>query len=312
MKKLLKFLLFRKIIPITTLLLTGIILEANAQYFGNSSQVSDPFESQYFTNRYLANPSMAGIDSGLTLNAAYRQQYSGMAGSPVTEAFSGDYNPGKRVGLGLIAYNDNAGLINRTRLALTYAYHLPLNNFEQQLHFGISAAFAHSSLDTKGITGDPTDPAIAQFNARKNTFEVDYGMAYTDPHITLQASLFNVLGYAEKLGDNTADVSTFYAAAAYKFYFEGTLNSVEPEMAFQGVKNYNSILNVGANLVMLRHILNFTAMVGTQGNVSLGTGVTYKNLLSLQLFYLSQTTQLRNYTNGNFEIALSLFIPRKK
>lgn len=312
MKILLKFLLPCRVSAVATLLLTGVFMKVNAQYFGNSSQVSDPFESQYFTNRYLANPSMAGIDSGLTLNAAYRQQYSGMPGAPVTGAFTADYNPGKRVGLGLIAYNDKAGLINRTRFAMTYAYHLPLNRFNQQLHFGISAAFAHTSLDPKGITGDQTDPAIAQFNARKNTFEVDYGMAYTDPHITLQASLFNVLGYAEKSGNNTADISTFYAAAAYKFNFEGTVNSIEPEAAFQGVKKYNSLMNVGANLILLHRILNFTAMVGTQGNVSLGTGVTYKNLLGLQLFYLTQTTQVRNYTNGNFEMALWLFIARKK
>lgn len=312
MKIFLKLFFCKKPVFITGWILTCCIIEANAQYFGNSSQVSDPFQSQYFANRYLANPSMAGIDSGLTLHAAYRQQYSGMPGAPVTEAFTAGYNPGKRVGLGLIGYNDKAGLINRTRFAITYAYHLPLNNEGQNLHFGISAAFAHTSLDPKGITGDQTDPAIAQFNARKNTFEVDYGMAYTDPHITLQASLFNVLGYMEKLGNSTADVSTFYAAAAYKFTFGGTVNSVEPEVAFQGVKNYNSILNIGANLVMLHHILNFTTMVGTQGNVSLGTGVTYKNRLGLQLFYLSQTSKLRSYTNGNFEIALSLFLARKK
>lgn len=312
MKILLKLFFSKKSVLLTGWILACFMIEANAQYFGNSSQVSDPFESQYFANRYLVNPSMAGIDSGLTLNAAYRQQYSGMPGAPTTTAFTADYNTGKRVGLGLIGYNDNAGLIGRTRLALTYAYHLPLNSFEQQLHFGISAAFVHTSLDPKGITGDQTDPAIVQFNARKNTFEVDYGMAYTDTHITLQASLFNVLGYMEKLGTSTADVSTFYAAASYKFDVEGTVNSIEPEMAFQGVKNYNSILNVGANLLMLHRILNFTALVGTQGNVSLGAGVTYKEILGLQLFYLSQTTQLRNYTNGNFEIALSLFLARKK
>ncbi|TAM99427.1 MAG: type IX secretion system membrane protein PorP/SprF [Chitinophagaceae bacterium] len=312
MKIFLKLFFCKKPVLITGWILTCFTMEASAQYFGNSSQVSDPFESQYFTNRYLANPSMAGIDSGLMLHAAYRQQYSGMSGAPVTGVFSADDNPGKRVGLGLIAYNDKAGLINRTRFAITYAYHLPLNNQEQNLHFGISAAFAHTSLDTKGIIGDPTDPAIAQFNERKNNFEMDYGMAYTDPHITLQASLFNILGYVSKFGNNTADVSTFYAAAAYKFTLEGTVNSLEPEVAFQGVKNYNSILNIGANLIMLQHILNLTAMVGTQGNVSLGTGVTYKNKVGLQLFYLSQTTKLRNYTNGNFEIALSLFLARKK
>lgn len=309
MKLLLNFL--RSTLPLwfSVFILTGAALQANAQQ--NSSAVIDPFESQYFTNRYLGNPSMAGIDSGLHLNAAYRQQFNGIPGAPVTQAFSADYNPGKRVGLGLIAYNDKAGLINNTRFAVSYAYHLPVGDYGQQLHFGISGAFAHTQLDPKGIVGDQTDPSIATFNGRKNTFEIDYGMAYTDPHLTLQASLSNLIGYVKHFNNTTADVATFYTAAAYKFTLNGAINSIEPQVSVRGIKNYNSIVDAGINLTMFRHILDIYGMYHSSGTYSTGVGLHYKDILYIQGSYLSKMKGLEDYTDGNFEVDLTISLFRK-
>lgn len=299
------------------IILTGFIfitatIPCSAQEWGSSSAISNPFISQYFTNRYLSNPAMAGLDSTLNLNIAYRKQFTEIPGAPVSEAFTADYNPGKRVGLGLIAYNDEAGLISRTRFALTYAYHLPIGEWGQQLHFGISAAFAHNQLDPEGIVGDQTDPAIAKFNGRRNAFEADYGMAYTDPHITLQASLTNLISYFKNADNSTANVATFYAAAAYKFTFHGVVNSIEPQVSLLGVKKYNSILNAGANLTMFHHILNIFAMGRTSGNFSGGVGLNYKNILHIQGAYLSSTKGLRDYTDGNYEIDLGISLFGRK
>lgn len=294
------------------LLFTGcFFIVAPAQDFGNSSPVTNPFSAQYFTDRYLANPAMAGSDTALNLNAVYRQQFSGMPGAPVSEAFTADYNPGKRVGLGLTTFNNTAGLISRTRFALTYAYHLPIGQEGEQLHFGISGAFAHNQINPKGIVGEQNDPAIAEFNARKNTFEADYGMAYTDPHITLQLSLINLIGYFQHVNTTTSDVSTLYGAFSYKIFFNGAVNSIEPEVAFQGVKELNSVLNAGANLVMVHHILNFFVIGNTLGGVSGGVGITYRNKLHIEGSYLSQTSGLRNYTNGTYEVGISLAITGK-
>jgi len=282
------------------------LVPATAQERSNAEV--DPFQSQYFHNRYLGDPAMAGVDPGLRLNAAYRQQFNGIPGAPVTQAFSADYNPGKRVGLGLIAFNDKAGLINSTRMALTYAYHLPIGAYGQVLHFGISGAFAHHQLDPKGIVGDQSDPAIAEFNGKKNAFEVDYGMAYTDQHITLQASLVNLVDYMKHFNNTTADVATLYAAAAYRFTFKetGAVNSLEPEVAVRGIKNYNSIVDAGANLVMFHRILNIYGMYHTSGTFSTGVGLNYKDLLYLEGSYLSKPSGLADYTDGNFEIDLTI------
>ena len=283
-----------------------------AQEVGRTVQVVDPFEAQYFTNRYLGNPAMAGLDSTLNINASYRKQFTDMPGAPVTEALTADYNPGKRVGLGLMAYSDKAGLINQTRLALTYAYHLPVGDFGQQLHFGISAALSYARLDAKGIVGDETDPAIAEFNGRKNAFEVDYGMAYTDGNITLQASLQNLVGFMKHFEETTAEVSTFYVAAAYAFHFQGVVNTIEPQVSLRGVKQYNSIVDVGANLTMFHRILNIYGLMHTSGNFSTGVGLNYKGMIYVQGSYLSKTKGLRDYTSGNFEIDLQISLFGKR
>lgn len=297
---------------LTILVLLMAATQTFAQQWGRSGAVADPFESQYFTNRYLGNPAMAGLDSALRLNAAYRKQFSGIPGAPVTQAYSADYNPGKRVGLGLIAYNSKAGLINRSQLALTYAYHLPVGQWGQQLHFGLSGVFSHADLDTKNIVGDETDPAIAEFNGRKNALELDYGMAYTDDHITLQGSLSNLVSYFKHIQNTTADVATFYAAAAYKFTFDGAVNAIEPQVSLRGVKQYNSIVDVGANITMFHHILNVFGLFHSVGSFSAGVGLNYKDDIFIQGAYLSQTSGLRNYTDGNYEINVGIILFKRK
>lgn len=303
-------------IAYTVVLAGGWILggasSAVSQSVGNAQAIANPFESQFFTNRYLGNPSMAGMDSTLNLNVAYRKQFSNIPGAPVTQVLTADYNPGRRVGLGFMAYNDKAGLIKRTRFALTYAYHLPVGRWGQQLHFGISAAFAHASLDAKGIVGDETDPAITAFNGRKNNFEVDYGMAYTNGPMTLQASLMNLVGYFKNANQWNADFTTFYLAAAYKFSFDGAVNSLEPQASLRGVKQYNSIVDVGARAVMFHHILSVFGLFHTTGSFSTGVGINYKNRFFIQGAYLSKTSGLEDYTDGNYEIALKIALFGKR
>jgi type IX secretion system PorP/SprF family membrane protein len=159
--------------------------KAGAQSLSNAQALLEPSGTQYFQNQYLSNPAMAGIEKGLHLNAAYRKQWSGIDGAPVTKFFTADGAMGNRVGAGLNIFNDVAGLINRTRIGLTYAYHLPLSDADHQLHFGLSLALNVQRIDYKNVNGDATDPSVSAFNRRDDYFEGEYGMAYTDTKLTL-------------------------------------------------------------------------------------------------------------------------------
>lgn len=279
-----------------------------AQSLGNASSLYEPMAAQYFLNQYMANPAMAGIDTGLHVFAAYQRQWSDIPGSPKAKALTVDYMLGKRVGVGMNIYNDKAGLLNNTKVAFTYAYHLPLSvNDNSTLHFGLSAAFIARRLDTKSVSGDPTDEEISAYNRRDNYFESDFGMSFTRNGLSLQAAMPNLISYVK---NRSADVginrSIFFAAAGYKFQTGEQLSSVEPKICFRGVKGYDNIVDVGANFVFLGNLLNAFGMYHTSKSISAGAGINYKSLGALQFAYTSQTSGLSTYTNGTFELNLMI------
>ncbi|NIG57448.1 PorP/SprF family type IX secretion system membrane protein [Chitinophaga sp. Cy-1792] len=278
---------------------------AQAQSLGNSNAVTDPLGIQYFLNPYMANPSFAGLDSGLHVNLAYRKQWTDMPGSPQTRLLTADGNLGHRVGAGLQVYNDVAGLLNNTRVALTYAYHLPLGAHAQQLHFGLSAVFYGKHLNTKDINGDMNDPALTSYNRRDNYFEADYGMAYTDEHLTVQASIPNVFSFAtDKNGSRTTGTEKFLVGLGYKFMQGEQITYVEPKAYYRNIYGGESIFDAGVKVGLLQNWADVTGIYHSSGNFTMGAGVSWNKLLNLQFLYTTQTAGLRTYAQGTMEVNL--------
>ena len=123
--------------------------------------------SSYFQNEYLANPSMAGIGKGWILAGAYKVQWTNIDGAPSMQVLTATYGiPDKKVGLGLNFYNETAGVIRRTSVKGTYAYHLPLNDQGSFLDFGISSTIMNEWIDFNKVVGDPGDQNLHRFNVR--------------------------------------------------------------------------------------------------------------------------------------------------
>ncbi|MBO9731418.1 MAG: type IX secretion system membrane protein PorP/SprF [Chitinophaga sp.] len=286
---------------------------AGAQSTGNPEMLVEPLAAQYFLDPYLANPAMAGLDTGLHVNLAYRHQSSGINGAPITKALTADYQLFKRVGIGMNIFNDKAGLLNNTKVAFSYAYHLPLSlNGASALHFGLSGAFIARRLDTKEVNGDVTDPDIHAFNRRDNYFEADFGMAYTLKGFTLQASLPNLVSLVKNSStDLGIDRSVFFAATSYKINVGTELSAIEPKVCFRGIKGYDNIMDAGANFSFLNNQLNAFGMYHSTNSFSAGVGANYQSIAGFQLIYNSQTAGLSNYTSGTFEINLTLNLFRK-
>lgn len=290
------------------LLLLAGTQSVKAQQWGNAttSQV-DPLGPQYFQNQYLGNPAFAGIDTGLHLNAAYRKQFRDDPGVPVTMAVTADYAAGKRVGVGLSFYNDKAGLLSNTRVAATYAYHLPLTAAgTQQLHFGLSVGFRTEYIDRKGVNGDATDPSIGRFNRRDNYFDGDFGVAYTGSGLSLQASLPNMVGYFKSDNKTQVNSATFYTAAGYKIAIGSQLTSIEPKVCFRGVRGFDNIIDMGANIAFLDNQANVYGMYHTSKNFTVGAGYNIAHTVGILLSYSSQTAGLSNYLSGNFTLGIKV------
>ncbi|GAA0558092.1 PorP/SprF family type IX secretion system membrane protein [Chitinophaga japonensis] len=288
------------------LLAAGCISQGMAQGLSDAPALLEPSGTQWFQNQYLANPAMAGIDTGLHLNAAYRRQWSGVEGAPRTAFFTADGLVGKRVGAGLHIFNDQAGLIDRTRVALSYAYHLPLGNRGQQLHFGLSLALNVQRLDYSHVDGDITDPSLAGFNRRDNYFEAEYGMAYTDGRWTLQGALPNIrtLFTGDDKGVNGGGI--FFTAASYRFTLPGAISRIEPKVAYRGVKGYDNILDAGLQVGFLDNVASVMGMYHTSKSVTAGLGVNIAKTVLIQALYTTQTGGIKTYVDGAYEVGATV------
>ncbi|HEY0274263.1 MAG TPA: PorP/SprF family type IX secretion system membrane protein, partial [Chitinophaga sp.] len=247
-----------------------------------------------------------GIDTGLHVNVAYRRQWNGIEGAPVTKYLTADYKATDRVGIGFHLMSDNAGLIDRTRAALSYAYRLPLGQQGAQLSFGLSLALDLQHLDVTKLEADPDDPSIGMYNRRDNYFEGEFGMAYTHGRLTVQAALPNVRSLFTGDEKTVDGGSLYYTAVAYKFEWESAISSVAPKLAYRGVRGYDAIFDAGLNIGLLHGVGNVMALYHTSKSVTAGVGVNILKTVAFQALYTSQTGGIKTYVDGTFEVGLTM------
>lgn len=273
----------------------------------NSQAQLNPLAAQYYSNQYLINPAFAGSTEGLKLNAAYRKLWSNVPGSPLTQSLTGDYGFNK-VGLGLNIYHESAGLQRQIRVVGSYAYHLKLNEKNDQLHFGVSLGFMNQRLETSDIYGNPNDPMVGQYNDRKTYLDGDFGIAYTSDKINLQASIPNLKSVLKKDVIKLADVTTFYAAASYKLKISEDLNGLdlEPKVAYRGVKGFDNIWDAGAQLEIANRQVFIMGLYHSSESATFGLGMDFRKKYMVSGMYTTQTSALSAYTNGSFELNLRL------
>ena len=121
----------------------------------------DPIFSQYYNAGFQLNPALAGVSFGPTFTAIYRNQWSQIPGNYVTYGVAYDQHfEDKNSSIGMYLTRDNAGqgVLLNTKLALSYAYRLEVND-EQFIQIGLEAGGIHQALDwDQFVFGDQIDP----------------------------------------------------------------------------------------------------------------------------------------------------------
>ncbi|WP_346319333.1 PorP/SprF family type IX secretion system membrane protein [Chitinophaga sp. YIM B06452] len=266
--------------------------------------------AQYFFNQYLANPAMAGRDSSLNLMVSYNRQFDNLPGAPVNTMFSADYNMGKRVGLGVNGFSQNAGPFHQFRGALTYAYHLPVGARGQRLSFGISAAVVNNRFTTGEVDGDHSDPSLAYYNDRGLQTDGDFGVVYAAQSLTLQAAVPSIRNNVTKETYYSVDRPTLFTAASYKFYLgEGEINSIEPKLCYTSIRGNKDVIDAGVEVKLVNNIASVFGMYHSTQNFTVGIGADILSRVKLMASFTPEGKNLRNYTDGIFSINLlvSLF-----
>jgi type IX secretion system PorP/SprF family membrane protein len=180
-----------------------------------------PQYSQYVMNKFLINPAVAGSEGYTAFNITAREQWIGLQNSPRTYAISaqtrvlknsfvrksssirrrskGASRSGK-VGLGGYIFNDQTGLVNRTGIKLTYAYHITMHR--GQLSFGLSGTIFQFKLEKDQFIMESEDDLLLN-NSGNALFipDADFGVYYSDPQIYAGFSASQLLESSLKFGN---------------------------------------------------------------------------------------------------------------
>lgn len=183
--------------------------------------------SFYDMQGLLHNPSLAGVQQNKDIKgiagATYRQQWSGISGSPKTFTAFGSFELAKhKAGIGAYAYNDKTGPTSRTGVALQLSKHIRFND-GGVFALGIEARLQQYSIDMSKISESiPGDPVLG---AKDNRFKFDagFGISYTNDKWQLGVSASQLV--QSKLDVYSGNLNRTEEARLYRhYYFNGRYN----------------------------------------------------------------------------------------
>ena len=135
--------------------------------------------SLYKENRFLINPSNAGYGEGLMGYINYRNQWTGVKGSPTTGLVSLHTPLGKNTNVGTNLVYDKTNFVTTVNAKLAYAHDIKLAT-DHQLSLGVGLGINHVQLDfADAVVVDPTDIILANGNVSSTTFDLDAGLRYS-------------------------------------------------------------------------------------------------------------------------------------
>ena len=99
-----------------------LCLKSNAQF--------DQEFTQYMNNEMFINPAYTGTREYTSASLAYRNQWVGFDGAPITQTFSIHTPIKKNWGLGFSALNEKIGITHQLKFSGSYAYQIELNTIQ--------------------------------------------------------------------------------------------------------------------------------------------------------------------------------------
>ncbi len=305
-------------------LMIGTILAGSI----NISAQQIPVFSQYSVNKFLVNPAVAGGNNYSFINMVAREQFHGFENAPRTFALTAqtrllndsyimrrlqvrnNANQKSRVaniGLGANIFSDRNGIVSKTGLQLTYAYHLKFdNNF--QLSMGISgSAFQYKLDDSKAYVVDPSDPLLMTNDKQFWVPDATIGIYLTDTRLFAGAAMSDLFGSELKLGadplmDNFRTARNYNFMAGYRYALQSGF-LLEPSLLVR-LNKYDNLTDINAKLfyqneywigLSYRTDKTLIAMVG----------------LNVDIFYFGYAYDaslgpVKNYTSGSHELMIGL------
>lgn len=276
-----------------------------------------PIHSLYMFDPLLINPAYAGTQVQLSATAVYRNQWVNFPGAPKT--FTASAHSGfrkSRVGVGILAGNDQIGIHNENSLYALYSYRIPMSKFDNKssLSFGLQGGFNNLKSDfTKLNPKDATDP-FASVVERNLTWNFGAGLYFRTPTYYIGLSVPYIMN--NKVLTLT-ELTTKSKQRRY-YYLTGGFTK----------KLSNAVKIIPSTLIRVQEQapLSFDFNLLTVLYDVVGLGASYRlddsivGMFELQLnsnfhvgyAYDYTTSDLRQYSNGSHEIMINYRIKVSK
>lgn len=288
---------------VVILILSAITFRASAQH--------EPMFTQYMFQETFINPAYAGSHDGLAANALYRNQWTGLSGSPKTETFS-IHGPVKsrKIGLGLAVLNESIGVSKQLVLNVDFAYRIVMPR--SVLAFGLQGGFVNDEENyTRVETNTPGDLQFSQDVRKYFLPNAGFGIYYNTKKFYAGLSIPRLLenkidaSRPEAVVRNIGNPSIwhYYLSTGYVFKLNDYIK-YKPSLMIKMVQN--APLEADANMNFLfNEVLWLGASYRTGDAVSGIIGVQISKQLCIRYSYDYTTSALQNYNNGSHEVSIA-------
>ena len=204
-----------------------------------------PWFSAYSFQPKLLNPAAQGGPSGGGASVAYRSQFSDLPteSRPVTYLLHVDVSPfiSERVGLGVLAMQDEAHLSKRTNVTGFFSYHLFPKENDFHLSLGVMAGILNQSMDLSTATvNNPFDLTLMQANESKMQFDGGFGLqarvAGLQLDVTLPQLFTSDLEYTPDDAARNIRYDIFpHLLTALRYRWQGEGFAIEPNVIYREI-----------------------------------------------------------------------------
>jgi type IX secretion system PorP/SprF family membrane protein len=266
----------------------------------------DPLYAQYFNNPLLINPAFAGSLERLYAGAAYRSQWTGTPGGPVTFSFNAHTAvANNKVGLGFIALQDQLGDIKNTDYSSNFSYRIKLTN--STFSFGMQAGFTRYATDPNAVKvlNNP-DPAFNQLNQTR--FNTGVGVLLQNERYTLSLSVPRMLPGTISQGGQSIKVysQNLYLFGSYVFNLSDQVQ-FKPSTLLRATAGTPVSADLNCNFVF-NHLYTaglFTRKLNTYGAL---VQIVWSNYRLGYVFEIPGKNSSLNYVTNEISLSLSLAV----
>ncbi len=262
----------------------------------------NPSGSIYYLNPYLVNPAFAGIQTGWEANISYKAQWTAIPNAPSMQSFTTTFGTAAKIGLGINVSREDFGVFNRTDAKLTYAYHLPLDEDDAYFDFGISGGVKNNRIDYRKVIAEAEDQTLLNFNQKPWTADGDVGVLVRKSKLIFAATINDLRKLLRNQYELYADQPGILLSIRSEIERQGILFT--PLIQYQYVRYFRDVWDLGLQGGFAKGKLNGSILYHSTHSITFSIGTDYMERLKLVAFYTSGTSDLRQFSNGEFEFAM--------